>query len=387
MHFRIGFFTLTLIATLFAATYSSASTNSVTQPVEQIVTPSALCSDLVAQAEAAVGQLCSGLGRNVACYGNRTVSVDFRPDSNVQFNASGDIVNLLDVQSLSTTPLNPQTKDWGIAILKAQTNLPDALPGQNVTFVLFGDTTVDNPTPDMRAVTVNTRIGEPVCVGAPNSALLIQAPQGTQVQMNINGADLTLGSTAFVTAQQNNEMAIGIVEGTGILSVGGAVRVIPPGAQVRIPLGGTDGLQVSGPPSDVEPYDYDAIFASPLSLLERPVNVPPPIGNLFATPVPSSTAAVCAPRSDWTFIYTVPFGDTLSGIAARIGLSTATLAAGNCITNPNVLIAGQIIRAPVAVPVFVYKTRTPTLTPTATGTLTLTPTPTITPTATDTVVP
>src|SRR4051812_26763804 len=103
MHFRIGFFTLTLIATLFAATYSTASTSTLAQPVEQIVTP-VLCSDLVAQAEQAVGQLCGGLGRNVACYGNRTVTVVFKPNSNVQFNASGDIVNLLDVQSLSTAP-------------------------------------------------------------------------------------------------------------------------------------------------------------------------------------------------------------------------------------------------------------------------------------------
>ena len=60
-----------------------------------------------------------------------------------------------------------QTRDWGIAVLKAQANLPDALPGQNVTFLLFGDTTVDNPSPDMHAVTVSTRIGTTNCADVP----------------------------------------------------------------------------------------------------------------------------------------------------------------------------------------------------------------------------
>lgn len=354
MRLRLGVLSSLLIVVFIAAGYSTALLSPSTQPIAQVQTPSALCANLVDQAVVAVGSLCGNLGRNLACYGNRTVAVNFRPDSNLTFNQSGDVVDLLAIQRLSTAPLDPATNDWGIAVLKAQANIPDALPGQNVTFVLFGDTTTDNPSPDMRAVTINTRIGDPACVGAPNSAVLIQSPQGTQVEMTINGADVTLGSTAFLTAVQNQFLTISIVEGTGIIEAFGKSVVVVPGAQVRLELGGADGLQVIGPPSDPEPFDFDAIDLSPLSLLPDPVVVPQPIG------IVQPTRTGCVPREDWTFRYTVPFGDTLSGIAARIGISTAALAEGNCITNANILSVGQVIRTPRQVPYFVYVTRTPT---------------------------
>ncbi len=359
MKFRLGLCIVALFIAFFAANFSSAQFSSFAEPDKQIMTPDALCISLVEQAVAAVGSLCGSLGRNVACYGNRTVAVDFRPNSSLTFNQSGDVVDLLAIQRLSTTPLNPQTSDWGIALLKAQANLPDSLPGQNVTFLLFGDTTLDNPSSDMQAVTVNTRIGAPACVGAPNAALLIQSPEGSQVSMNLNGADITLGSTAFVTAIQNDYLTFSIVEGTGIITADGETRVVLPGAQVRIPLGTPDGLHVIGAPSDLEPFDFDSIHLSPLSLLDRPVVVPPPIGSLFITPTPTNTISPCFPRADWAYLYVVPRGDTLSSIAQRIGMSTAALAEGNCITNANILIAGQTILSPLPVPPPVRKTPTP----------------------------
>ncbi len=147
-----------------------AQQSAVAQPPEQISTapPNVTCEELVTLAETSVGLVCDSLGRNQACYGNRLVSVDFRPGSNLVFQQSGDTVNLLDVQRLQTSPLDFQSHDWGIAVLKAQANLPDSLPGENVTFLLFGDTTVDDPSPDMRAVTVSTRIGSIDCADAPD---------------------------------------------------------------------------------------------------------------------------------------------------------------------------------------------------------------------------
>src|SRR5690606_20836366 len=32
---------------------------------------------------------------------------------------------------------------WGVALMQIQANLPDTLPGQNVTFLLFGDVTIE----------------------------------------------------------------------------------------------------------------------------------------------------------------------------------------------------------------------------------------------------
>src|SRR4051794_7334451 len=148
----------------------------VAQSLAQVSTPAPniTCDQLITLAETSVGLICNGLGRNKACYGNHLISIAFQPNVNASFKQSGDVVNLLDIQRLSTSPLNMQTHDWGIAVVKSQATLPDALPGQNVTFLLYGDTTVDNPSPDMHAVTVSTRIGNTSCTKVPDSAVLIQ---------------------------------------------------------------------------------------------------------------------------------------------------------------------------------------------------------------------
>src|SRR5258708_4106601 len=44
--------------------------------------------------------------------------------------------------------------------------------------------------------------------------------------------------------------------------------------------------------------------------------------------------------------YTVGRGDTLSGIAERTGVSSAELARANAITDPNLILAGQVLDVP-----------------------------------------
>ncbi len=352
-------FTLLLIAVLLVIGYSTPVVTAA-QPVDQAPTPDAMCAALVGEAEARVNAQCDSLGRNQACYGNQTVTVDFQPGSKLVFNQSGDTVDLLEVQRVSTAPLDLANSDWGIAVLKAQADLPQSLPGQNVTFILFGDTTVDNPTPDLHSVIVSTRIGGFDCSNAPDSAVLIQSPTGQQVTMNLNGADVTLGSTAYVTAEQNNYLTFGIIEGQGTIGAFGTTRIVLPGMQVRVPLGTEDGLQVTGIPFEPEPYNQHVIDRAPLVLLDRPVEAE----------AVTSTPAACTPRADWTFRYTVRVGDTLSGIAQRAGVTTSVLADGNCIVDVNHILAGQVLRVPRDVP-----PPPPTLTPT----LSVTPTSTVVP--------
>ena len=374
MSSRITSFIMLLVALFIVTSCNMAAQSSVSEPVDQISTPAPdiSCDQLVTLAETSVGLVCDGIGRNQACYGNHLVSVEFQPNSPLTFQKSGDTVDLLQVKKLSTSPLNIQTKDWGIAVVKAQANLPDALPGQNVTFLLYGDTTVDNPSPNMNAVTVSTRIGNTSCTKVPDSAVLIQAPQGAQVAMNINGADVTLGSTAYITAELNKDMQFAIVEGQGIITANGVTRIVQPGAQVAIPLGGADGLRANGAPSEPVPFDVAAMNLAPFKLLDRQIVIPPPIvpgqtvqGTDTPTPVAQVAATACAPRTDWTFHYIIQRGDNLSAIALKLNARTADLQAGNCIANPNQLIAGQSILVPRPVP---------TNTPAATATFTPSPT-------------
>jgi len=110
------------------------------------------CSAFVEQALAAVDDACASTGRNEACYGNFDLEAVPR-ESAVEFTFAeqGDRVSVADLDSLRLRQLDVENSVWGVALMQIQANLPDSLPGQNVTFLLFGDVEIRNevePTPD-----------------------------------------------------------------------------------------------------------------------------------------------------------------------------------------------------------------------------------------------
>jgi hypothetical protein len=373
------------------------------EPTEQALT----CNEVITAALASVGPICDATERNEACYGSNLVSAELLPGAQAKFEEVGDLTSLYNLRQISTAPWDDEQQTWGVALLKAQVNLPDNLPGQNVTFLLYGGATLDGLTPRMEAVILKTGIGGSTCADAPESAALVQAPLGSVVTLNINGADLIVGSTLHLTAVENEEMSIGTIDGTVIVDAMGGTEIISEGAQVKMPLGDDeDGFKVVGPPSEPEPFDLDLIEAAPLELLPESVDIPEPITvepTLEESPTdePTETATVtltrtptrtltppvsCFPRTDWEFRYTVAPGDTLSSIAQRAGISVTQLQVGNCITNVNQIFVGQVLRVPVRL----ISTDTPTPTPTGSATATNTPvspTPSDTPTNTPTPTP
>ncbi len=103
------------------------------------------CTAIVQQALAEVQQGCAPTGRNQACYGY--VSLQATPRDGVQnftFAQQGDLADVADIDTLRLSALNTAANTWGIALMKLQANLPDTLPGQNVTFLLFGDVQIQN---------------------------------------------------------------------------------------------------------------------------------------------------------------------------------------------------------------------------------------------------
>jgi hypothetical protein len=112
------------------------------------------CQVLVQTVLETVGDACAGLGRNQVCYGHNTITaLDFELAPLEDFVASGDTSNMLQVSSLATAPMDVTGEIWGVAILALQTNLPNTMPGQNVTFVIYGDTQFSSEnTPDEQAV-------------------------------------------------------------------------------------------------------------------------------------------------------------------------------------------------------------------------------------------
>ena len=79
-------------------------------------------------------------------------------------------------------------------------------------FLMFGDVEIDNAVSDgsdftpMQAFYFRSGVGDAGCAEAPESGMLIQTPEGVEeVFLNVNGANMLLGSTAFLQAGVNRD--------------------------------------------------------------------------------------------------------------------------------------------------------------------------------------
>jgi len=157
------------------------------------------CPEIAQAALDATGEFCGSTERNEACYGN--VSLEASPQSGVDdftFSAPGDIVPVSDIESLTLSSRIEEAGEWGVALLQLQATLPDSMPGQNVTFVLFGDVEMtnavqsDDPLNPMQAFYFNSGIGDAPCAEAPDSGILVQTPEGeAQIEFSVNNVQIS----------------------------------------------------------------------------------------------------------------------------------------------------------------------------------------------------
>jgi len=110
------------------------------------------CPPLVEQALEEVGNNCSDLSKNSACYGFNRVEATFSQSVAEEFfSQPADIADIISLASINTVPLNIEDNLWGVAVMSVQANVPNSLPGQAVRFILLGDVTVDNAVPPEEA--------------------------------------------------------------------------------------------------------------------------------------------------------------------------------------------------------------------------------------------
>lgn len=246
------------------------------------------CPAMVQTALDSLDETCAETGRNQACYGNTLIHLEAQPDAEIEsFDQPGDTIALADVEKLTLTPLNEEAQTWGVAMMKLQANIPETLPGQNVTFLLFGDVEIDNAVLDsesgftpMQAFYFHSGIGDAGCEEAPESGLLIQTPDGVEeVLLNVNGANISLGSTAFLQAGVNRdneeefELAVSVLEGQGSIEAFGEIRPIPAGSWVRVQ---TDrNFNVIASPDNPLPYQFERHGQLPIRALERQFDIQP----------------------------------------------------------------------------------------------------------------
>ncbi|MDX2138056.1 MAG: hypothetical protein SF123_08165 [Chloroflexota bacterium] len=200
------------------------------------------CTAVVRDAIAIIGQTCIATGRNQVCHGYFRVEVKPTIGQPMIPFAVGDVADLDAISTLHTYPMNMASGEWGVALMQVQANLPDVLPGQNVTFLLMGDTSVtesfDAPrfTP-MQAIRLETGVAGVSCEGVPTNGLLIQTPRGAQeVKLLVNGVEITMAGTAFVEAVPGEDMTVTSIAGNVSVSVGEDTQMIAPQAQVTIPM-------------------------------------------------------------------------------------------------------------------------------------------------------
>lgn len=126
----------------------------------------------------------------------------------------------------------------------------------------------------MQAFTFNTGIGEPACSRAPDS-ILVQGPENIDVTINVNGADVTIGSTIVLKTPNDNSMQLLAV--SGVAMIDGVI--VPAGFTVSTELDGT-GTAIPAsqtgfrPLSETELDELGVLEDINADLLQYPISLP-----------------------------------------------------------------------------------------------------------------
>jgi hypothetical protein len=209
------------------------------------------CEDLIDRALFVSDIGCQQIGSNEICYGNNDIDATVRPIFSGQFDVAGDVIPIEGVQSLYTSPLDEVNDLWGVAVLKLQANLVGTNPGQNVTFLVFGDTAVDNTSGDMSAFYFTTGISGITCNQVPIDGIFIETPDGSEITFQANGVDILLRGDAILEAKPSEEMTVSMLTGSANVRAEGEEQEVSAGNEVSVPL--NEEGKPDGPPTEPEP--------------------------------------------------------------------------------------------------------------------------------------
>jgi uncharacterized protein YgiM (DUF1202 family) len=154
----------------------------------------ATCPAIVEMAIDASDEFCQGINRNQACYGHVAINAVPNPQAPAfTFQQTGDVVDVANLQSVQLSPMDTTTGNWGVAVFRIQANLPNTLPGQNVTILVFGDTQITNagrvfPSFDGQVATLEADLNVRLAPSA-QSAVLGELTSGDTVSLVGRNAD------------------------------------------------------------------------------------------------------------------------------------------------------------------------------------------------------
>lgn len=134
---------------------------------------------------------------------------------------------------------------------------------------------------NMQAFYLRTGLGVPQCAELSSSGVILQTPEDAGlVSININGVDLSLGSTAFISLSgtgASSTLDITLLEGHSLVESMGEERVLIPGSRTSVTLDPSG--HAAGSPS--EAVDYQPLAMEPYNDLLRDLSVelPAPAGD------------------------------------------------------------------------------------------------------------
>ena len=208
----------------------------------------ASCQVLINKAIQSSDSFCGETNSNNVCYGNTTIRAELAPDATQRFSERGDIVAVNELRRLSAAPLNLENDEWGIAVFKVIANLPRSLPGETITMVVFGNTTLDKESGGLESFYFFNELGQIACEAVPSDGLMLTSPDGSGLRINVNGTELTLKGNANLKAVKNGEMEVSLFSGSGRIVSNGQEQYFGAGQKVSVELGGENGTQsISGP--------------------------------------------------------------------------------------------------------------------------------------------
>jgi len=313
------------------------------------------CQELIDRAMQSSDDSCIRMGSNQACYGNNTLLSELISGTASQFSQPGDMVSVADLKRLAASPLALASEEWGIAIFKVMANLPRSLPGETITMVVFGNTTLDNASANLQTFFFSSTLGQIECDQVPFDGLMITMPDGSGVSFVINGAEMTIMGNASLQATQNGSMQVSMYSGSASITSNGQSQIVTAGQSTSMDLGGPQGTSAVSPPSPPQPLS------------------------------PEDLALACTLTGQFcsqTEITPVSPLDALATLQSSLGLNPTSAAAATGLPGLNSTRMPSLTIGP-------NQTRTKTLTPLSnlTATLFLTRTNTILPSLTNTLPP
>ena len=259
------------------------------------------CEALIQQAMQASGSSCQQIGSNKVCYGNNILKADLSPSTSERFTQRGDVVDIGVLRGLSASPLELDKNQWGVAVFKVLANLPNSLPGETVTLLVFGNTQLDNSSGSLEAFHFSSEFGQIVCNKVNLDGIMITMPKGQGVHFMVNGTELTLMGNASLNATKNGKMQVSLYSGAGSIVSEGQEQYFGAGQKVSVQLGGPNGSEAVSPPSTPEPLSTDELnlacsmggqYCSPNEITPiSPDEAQATVEAGLATPTPTGTSS------------------------------------------------------------------------------------------------